>query len=277
MPYANSGSVRLYYETTGEGYPILFIHEFAGDHTSWEQQVRYFSRRYTCVTYNARGYPPSEVPETGDAYSQQKAADDAAAVLGHLGIKRAHVVGLSMGGFCTVHFGLQHAASARSLVVAGCGYGSPPHQHAEFSRLSRENGEKLARDGMAKFAPEYSAVPSRLTLKRKNPRGFEEYLKSFSAHSTTGSAMHFRHVQGARPSLWEFEDKLKRLPMPVLVINGDTDESCLETGHWLKRTVPDCGHWVMPWTGHAMNLEEPEAFNLGVERFLAAAEGKSAA
>jgi pimeloyl-ACP methyl ester carboxylesterase len=277
MPYANSGPVRLYYETTGEGYPVLFIHEFAGDHTSWEQQVRYLSRRYTCVTYNARGYPPSDVPESGDAYSQQKAVDDAAAVLRHLGVKRAHIVGLSMGGFCTVHFGMQHAAMARSLVVAGCGYGSPPHQHDEFARMSREYGERLAKDGMAKFAPEYSQSPSRQTLKRKNPRGFDEYLKSFAVHSTLGSAMHFRHVQGARPSLWDFESQLKRLPMPVLVINGDTDEACLETGHWLKRTLPDCGHWIMPWTGHAMNLEEPEAFNLGVERFLAAAEARSAA
>src|SRR5690242_12269649 len=92
-----SDGVRLYADSAGAGAPLLFIHEFAGDHRSWEPQVRFFGRGYRCVTYAARGYPPSGVPAAPDAYSQQRAVDDAVAVLDGLGIDRAHVVGLSMG------------------------------------------------------------------------------------------------------------------------------------------------------------------------------------
>ena len=130
---------------------------------------------------------------------------------------------------------------------------------------------------MEAFAPDYSDTEARLTLKRKDRRGFDEYLAQFAAHSALGAAMHMRHVQGARPSLWDFTEKLAALPMPVLVISGDTDGDCLETGIFLKRTVPDCGLWIAPDTGHAVNLEEPDAFNRELAAFFAAAEGRSAA
>ena len=114
--------VKLHVEEAGEGTPILFIHEFGGNHASWEPQLRYFSRRHRCVTYAARGYPPSDVPESVDAYSQAIAADDAVAVLDALKIDKAHIVGLSMGGFCTVHFGLRTPQRALSLTVAARAY-----------------------------------------------------------------------------------------------------------------------------------------------------------
>lgn len=275
--YADADGVRLYCEETGTGYPIVFVHEFAGDTASWEPQIRYFSRRYRCIAYNARGYPPSDVPEDPGAYGQARAADDIAAVLDRFGIDRAHVVGLSMGGFATVHFGLRHPGRARSLVVAGCGYGAPPETHADFAASARANADLIEAIGMEAFAPDYSEAEARLTLKRKDRRGFDDYLAQFSAHSALGSAMHMRHVQGARPSLWDFAEPLAELPMPVLVVSGDTDGDCLETGIFLKRTVPDCGLWIAPDTGHAVNLEEPDAFNRELATFFAAAEGRSAA
>src|SRR5258707_6410036 len=104
--------VKLYYEETGAGSPIVFVHEFAGDHRSWEPQVRYFSRMYRCITYSARGYPPSDVPEDWAQYSQDRARDDIRSVLDALKIDQAHIVGLSMGGFATVHFGFTYPRRA---------------------------------------------------------------------------------------------------------------------------------------------------------------------
>src|SRR5207248_4176373 len=121
MAFATADGVSLYYEETGSGTPLLFSHEFAGDHRSWAPQVRELGRRYRCITYSARGYPPSDVPDAPEAYSQERAVADAVAVLDHLGIERAHVVGLSMGGFCALHLGLSRPERALSLVVAGCG------------------------------------------------------------------------------------------------------------------------------------------------------------
>ena len=84
MPYANAGGVRLYYEEAGKGTPIVFVHEFADDLHSWEPQIRFFSRRYRCIAYNARGYPPSDVPKARSMYSQAIATDDIAHVMRHL-------------------------------------------------------------------------------------------------------------------------------------------------------------------------------------------------
>jgi pimeloyl-ACP methyl ester carboxylesterase len=148
--------VRLYVEETGQGDPLLFVHEFAGDHRSWEPQVRSFSRRYRCVTYDARGYPPSDVPEDPAAYSQARAVADAVAVLDGLGIERAHVVGLSMGAFATLHLGLRHPQRARSLVVAACGYGAQPERQEAFRKESAVVADAFAAEGAAEVAKRYA-------------------------------------------------------------------------------------------------------------------------
>ncbi len=277
MAWAAAGGVRLYCEETGSGAPVVFVHEFGGDFRSWEPQLRHFSRRYRCIAFNARGYPPSDVPENPAAYGQDRAADDIAAALDRFGVSRAHVVGLSMGGFAALHFGMRHPPRARTLVVAGAGYGAPPDSHAAFAEASRANARRIEEEGMAAFVAAYCETESRLTLKRKDPRGFAEFLARFSEHSAVGAVMHMRCVQGRRPSLWDLADRLRRLEMPVLVAAGDSDGDCLETGIFLKRTVPDCAFWLCPDTGHALNLEEPDAFNRALAAFFSAAERRSPA
>ncbi len=153
MPQARTDDgIRLHYEETGAGTPVVFVHEFAGDARSWEPQLRHFGQRYRGVAFNARGYPASDVPESPAAYSQARAADDIASVLDHLRIDRAHVVGLSMGGFATLHFGFRHAARARSLTVAGCGYGAEPAQRERFRDEAATIAEFIKSQGMAAFA-----------------------------------------------------------------------------------------------------------------------------
>ncbi|MFP6678627.1 MAG: alpha/beta hydrolase, partial [Dehalococcoidia bacterium] len=82
----------------------------------------------------------------------------------------------------------------------------------------------------------------------------------------------FRGFQGTRPSIYTWEDDLKNLKVPMFVINGDEDEPCLEPGLFLKRTVPSAGLAVVPQTGHAVNIEEPMAFNQLVAEFLSLVE-----
>src|ERR1700679_987447 len=157
MPYATTDdAVRLYYEECGSGTAVIFVHEFAGDHRAWEPQMRHFGQRYRAITYAARGYPPSDVPPDVASYSQGRAADAVAGVLDHLKIDRAHVVGLSMGGFATLHFGFRHAARARSLVVAGCGYGAEPCQRDRFRAEAEAIADFIASQGIPVFAEKYA-------------------------------------------------------------------------------------------------------------------------
>jgi len=259
--------VKLHYEEAGRGTPIVFVHEFAGDLRSWEPQIGHFSRRYRCIAYNARGYPPSDVPESFERYSQERARDDVLAVLDGLKLDKAFVVGLSMGGFASLHFALKYSARALGCVVAGCGYGAEPAKREEFQRSAHANAKQILEEGMAKFAATYGHNATRLQLRDKDPRGFALYIKQLSEHSPKGSANTMLGYQARRPSLYDLKQEMAAVTAPVLVMCGDEDEATLEPGLLMKRTIPHMGLAVLPRTGHGMNLEEPALFNRIVEDF----------
>ena len=251
----------------GSGSAIVFVHEFATDYRGWEPQMRYFSRRYRCVAFNARGYPPSDVPEDPEAYSQQIAVDDIARVMRHLGIGTAHIVGLSMGGNAALQFGLDHAEMALSLVVAGGGYGSIAENTEQFRADARGMAERYETEGSKAVAGFYAQSPSRVQYRDKDPRGWAEFRAILEQHDAKGAALTMRGVQARRPSFWEFEDRLRQMTVPMLVVSGDEDDWCLDASLYLKRTAPSAALWVLPKTGHTINLEEPDPFNRGLQDF----------
>jgi pimeloyl-ACP methyl ester carboxylesterase len=272
MPFAQSAGAGLYFEETGAGYPLLFVHEFAGDARSWDAQVAYFSRHYRCITFNARGFPPSDVPEDNDAYGYELAAADIDAVLRHLGIERAHIVGLSMGGYATLVFGLRYPGRASAMVVAGVGAGSDPSIREAYLRDTPPRGDRLLAEGIVRKVSDASSDPSRVQLRRKDSKGWEEFIRHLGEHSPIGSGLTLRNVQGKRPGLAEFRAELEKLTTPLLIITGDEDEHCLQPSLYLKQNVRGAGLWVLPHTGHAVNLEEPVAFNQAVLDFLGSVE-----
>jgi pimeloyl-ACP methyl ester carboxylesterase len=273
VPHATTDDgVRLYYEEHGEGDPLLFVHEFAGDHRSWAPQVEHFEGRYRCVVYDARGYPPSDVPPELDSYSQARAVGDAVAVLDALAIERAHVVGLSMGGFCTLHLALGHPRRVRSAVVAGVGYGAHPEAQERFRRESEAIADAFAEEGAAAVAERYAVGPARVQFQNKTPDGWALFARQLAEHSSEGAALTMRGVQSRRPSLYEMRDQLAACEVPILVLAGDEDEGCLEADLMLKRTMPVAGLQFLPRTGHTANLEEPPLFNAAVDHFLGQVE-----
>jgi pimeloyl-ACP methyl ester carboxylesterase len=261
--------MTLHAEEAGQGEPLLFVHEFAGDHRSWEPQVRYFSAAYRCITYAARGYLPSDVPTDQGAYSQARAVADAVAVLDGHGVARAHVVGLSMGGFTALHLVLAHPDRVLTAVIAGAGYGAQPERADAFRAECTVTAAAFAAEGAGQVAERYATGPARVQFQNKNPRGWAEFAEALAGHSSVGSALTMRGVQAARPSLYALTDELAKVRTPVLVMVGDEDEGCLEPALMLKRTVPTSGLAVLPRTGHTANLEEPDVFNRVVDRFLA--------
>jgi len=270
MAYATTDDgVRLYYEEAGEGPPVVFVHEFAGDHRSWEPQIRFFSRRHRCIVYAARGYPPSDVPASVESYSQKRAAADIAAVMDGAGVERAHVVGLSMGAFATLHLGLDRPERALSLVLAGIGYGAEQHVQATFREQAEQAAHAFESQGSARFAETYAVSAARVQFQNKDPRGWREMAAQLAEHDPLGAASTMRGVQAKRPSLYDLEDRLRRLALPTLIIVGDEDDPALQPSIFLKRTIPAAGLLMLPKSGHPINLEEPAAFNQAVAEFLA--------
>jgi pimeloyl-ACP methyl ester carboxylesterase len=267
---ATDDGVKLHYEEVGAGVPMVLVHEFADDLRGWAPQVKFFARRYRTVAFNARGYPPSDVPEDPARYSQARAAEDIRAVLDHLGVGRAHVVGLSMGGYATLHFGLMFPERALSLTVAGAGYGSG----TERSTFHRDTDYLVAQfdRGMAAVAEFYSRGPTRVQFMAKDPVGWREFHDRLAAGSALGRANTLRGVQRQRPSIFELEASLERLEVPTLIVTGDEDEPCLEPAIFMKRKIRNSGLVVIPKSGHAVNLEEPDLFNRAVLDFVTAVD-----
>lgn len=259
--------VKLYFEEVGAGTPIVFVHEYAGDHRSWEPQMRHFGRRYRCIAYAARGYTPSDVPESPEAYGQDRAREDIRAVLDGLGIDAAHVVGLSMGGFAALHFGFHHPDRALSLTVAGCGYGADADRREQFRRETEATADRIAAEGMEEVGKAYAIGPTRVQFETKDPRGWKEFETQLREHSTLGSANTMRGVQARRPSLYDLVEQMNALTVPTLIVNGDEDDPCLDVGNFMKRMIPSAALSVLPKTGHTMNIEEPALFNAVVEDF----------
>lgn len=267
MPTALINGVNLYYEQEGQGTPIVFVHEFAGDLRSWKKQVGHFSPRYRCITYNQRGYPPSDVPDDPAAYSQDIAVADLLGLMDRLRLQKAHIVGFSMGGSAALIFGLRHPARALSLVIAGTGSGSS-QKREDFLRELEYVARRFERDGMEKVAQFYTRGPNRVQFEDKDPEGWREFFDQFVSGSAKGHALTMLGVQRYRPTVAELEAPMKKLRVPTLIMVGDEDEPCLQPALLMKRTIASAALTVFPKTGHTINLEEPELFNRGVQSFL---------
>jgi 3-oxoadipate enol-lactonase len=273
MPYATtSDRVRLYYEEVGSGTPIIFVHEFAADYASWEPQMRYFSRGHRCIAYSARGYTPSDVPTSADAYSYDHFRADVIAVLDHLKIVKAHVVGLSMGAYSALQVGLRASDRALSLTLAGIGSGSERWFTPMFREQCQATAETFENLGSAEVAKLYGVGPGRVPFQVKDPRGFAAFAEALARHDAQGSANTMRGFQGARPSIYDFENDIRRMMLPTLMIVGDEDDLCIEPSLFLKQHVAASGLAMFPKTGHVVNLEEPALFNETLERFLSLVE-----
>jgi len=264
MPHAiTRDGVDLYYEEAGRGTPVVFAHEFTADLRSWEPQMRCFSRRYRCIAYNARGYPPSGVPRPRSKYSQAIVADDIADVLRHLGLRKAHVVGSSMGGNTALHFGIRKPRLALSLTAINPGVGSDPApaKRAQFLRDIATMAARFETLGVREALRDHRVGPSRVQYLNKDPRGFAEFGQRYGELSGIGLAHTMRGVHAKRPPVQALERGLRRLQVPLLVVIGDEDDKCLAPGLFIKRACRSAALAVVPRSGHLVNLEEPEFFN----------------
>jgi pimeloyl-ACP methyl ester carboxylesterase len=273
MAYVTTNDgVKLFYQAVGRGSAIIFVHEFGGNHLSWEPQMNFFARRHTCVTYAARGYPPSDIPQDVASYSQERAADDIIEVMNAAGVERSHLVGLSMGGFAVLHAALRHPTRILSITAAGCGYGAEKQFEDYFRGVSAQVAEKFEKLGARQFARTYAEGPSRVQFQDKDPLGWQLFAERLAEHSDIGAANTMRGVQMRRPSLYDLEKEFRELKVPVLVAAGDEDDHCLQPGIFLKKTIPACGLAIFPKAGHTLNLEEPALFNYHLSEFIVQVE-----
>jgi pimeloyl-ACP methyl ester carboxylesterase len=236
--------------------------------------MRYFARSHRCITYSQRGYPPSDVPSDPACYGQDIARGDAVALMDALGVEKAHVVGHSMGAYTALHVGLRHPQRCISVAAAGCGWGSlaDPAAREAMRKVAAETARMFGQKTMAEAASIYADNATRHSQKYKDPRGYAEFVRMLSEHSAPGHALTMTMLQSRRPTLWDMAADLRKFSVPLLVIVGDEDETCLDGSVFLKRTAPTAGLLVIPRTGHTITSEEPAAVNAALAELFAAAE-----
>ncbi|KAB2917946.1 MAG: alpha/beta fold hydrolase [Hyphomicrobiaceae bacterium] len=271
MPLAPSHGARIYYEETGEGTPILFIHEFGGDHRSWADQMRHFGRGWRAITWAARGYPGSDAPDDEALYGQDFFNRDAIAVLDAAKAEKAHIVGLSMGGYTALMLAAKHPERVISCTAAGAGSGAPKATRAQFIDECRKTAAEFERAGTVD-AEAMGRGPTRVQLLNKDPIAWRAFVDHLAEHQAHTAARTLRTVQAGRASLYDLEAELKSIKAPVLLLVGDEDEPCLDVNLWMKRLMPVARLALLPGSGHVINLEEPALFNRLVEDFIVAVE-----
>lgn len=270
MPKIKVNDVELYYEETGSGFPVIFCHEFAGDYRSWEQQVRHFARRYRVITYNYRGYKPSDVPSDPAAYSQEILIADMRALMERLSIRQAHVIGIATGGNVALNFAIAHPELTKSAIVAGAGAGTVKRE--AWLAAGRAMADGISKIGAEAIAQSIDGAPQRQALRTKDPRAWDEFIAVIRDLSPEGAALSMLNVLATRKPVTELREQIAALTMPVLVMVGDQDTPAFEPSLFVHQHAPHSGLAVFPITGHTLPIEEPELFNSLADQFLAAVD-----
>ena len=269
MPLAELNGIHVYYEATGKGRPVVFVHGFGCGIRSWDPQVAALAPKHRVVAYDVRGHGLSDAPAAATAYSQATSIEDLRQLLGVLKIRRTAVIGLSMGGNIALNFTLAHPALVSALVVADTGAGSD--DHAEWVATTHAFASALDSGGTEAFADMAMASPLFAPYCAKGPTAQRFIRSCLMTHRARGVAHTAREVLARRPRIYELEPQLRTLRVPTLLIVGDGDDFCLKIHDFMARTIPGARSLVLRGTGHLSNLEAPAAFNAAVSRFLAKA------
>ncbi len=174
-----------------------------------------------------------------------------------------------MGAYSGLQFAMRSPERVTSLLFASGGTGARRDNSEQYVIDTDQGAERILREGMASAAAGLALGATRVQLLNKDPRGWEEFKQFLGEHSAVGSGMTLRNFQARRPSIFDFEDDLQRLDVPVLLAVGDEDDPVIEVNIFLKRVLPRAGLWICPKTGHGINLEEPDAFNEVAASFFA--------
>jgi pimeloyl-ACP methyl ester carboxylesterase len=268
---------KLYAESQGpEGaVPIVFVHELAGSCRAFDLQVKDWRGARRCITFNARGYPPSAIPPSVDSYSQGHAAADIAAIIDGFGLKDAHIIGVSMGSASTLQYAIRHPDRVRSITLTSIGSGSDL-KPGEFAASMEVLAELALTKGMRALAEHYSATPTRYRLKEKNPSEYRNFIDQLGAGSALGITNTMRGVQSKRAPLYAHQERIAALNVPALVVLGEEDEPCVKPSHFLKEHLPGARLEIVAKTGHCVNLEEPALYNRLVMGFIEEVEARRA-
>jgi 3-oxoadipate enol-lactonase len=260
--FVEVNGTRLYCETAGSGLPLVLIHGYALDTTMWDDQIGPFSQQYQVIRYDLRGFGKSAVP-TGESYAHH---EDLKALLEHLGIEQAHILGLSLGGAIAINFALAYPDATQSLigvdVSALDGYEWPDELRRWFAPIF-----SAAKAGDMESAKEHWLNTGWFSSARKKPDAVARSRKCVSDYS----GWHFHNRDPVRGLVPPANERLEEIGAPTLIIIGELDLPFYNhpIADTLHQRIPNAQKVIMPGVGHMSNMEDPANFNEIVISYLA--------
>ena len=258
MPHISLGTINLYYETTGQGQPLVFINGLGSSTRDWDRQVAEFSKAYQVITYDLRGHGQSDKP--AGPYSLPMFAADTAGLLKALGVTSAHIVGLSLGGGVAFQLALDYVQLVKTMTIVNSApamVGITPDAQKEVERRvaivrqmgMRAMGEALAPNLFPK--PEHAALRQTFVERwaENDPQAYIEATLSMVG--------------------WNVTDRLGSIRCPTLVIAADQDYTPVATKEAYVKLLPDAQLVVIADAHHATPVERPQEFNAALAQFLA--------
>jgi 3-oxoadipate enol-lactonase len=254
MPYSVRNGLRTYYEVAGEGPPLVLVHANPFDHRLWAYQVARFSPFYKTIAVDLRGYGRTDKPET--AFTLEDLTNDVVGVCEDEKVERAIFVGCSVGSGIALYLGLHRPEMVDALVLVGGSSRGPKDVSGITNGLmTNDLGKYLMHLMRGYVAPGWADTPLG-----------SWWLNLFVANASNQSAKCIAQVFRARGT-YDMSGLVKNIKAPTLVVNGQYDVSA-EAGKETASLIPQAEHYVLPNTGHACNIEDPERFDSRVTEFL---------
>jgi pimeloyl-ACP methyl ester carboxylesterase len=258
--FFDTNGIRLAYDDHGTGLPLLFLHAFPLNRSMWSPQVTALSRQFRTITVDLRGHGESDAPLWN--FSLDHYADDVCALLDHLAIPQAVLVGLSMGGYVSLAFSRTYGNRMMGLVLADTrAQADSPEGRAGRLNLA-QTAYKQGTDAVADIM-----LPKLLgaTSLRQNPQ-LVEYVRQTIRQTPVSGVLVDLMAMADRP---DSVAHLRTLTCPTLVVVGQEDHTTpLADAHVMTTEIPGARLAVIPAAGHLSNLEQPDVFNDLVRNFV---------
>lgn len=249
MPKLNRDGVNIYYEVHGSGPPLLLTHGYSSTSTMWHGQVEALSKRHTLLLWDMRGHGQSDYPDDAAAYSEDLTVADMAALLDEVGAASAIIGGLSLGGYMSLAFYRAHPERVDALLIIDTGPGFKKDDAREaWNRRAHDTGDRFEREGLEGLK---SASPERSSVTHRDASGLARAARGMLTQRDAGVI-----------------ELLPNIRVPALVIVGADDTPFLAASDYMAAKIPGANKVVIPAAGHAVNLDQPQAFIDAVLPFL---------
>ncbi len=249
MATIDRNGVKIHYEVHGKGPAILLSHGYSATSAMWRGQIEVLSKDHTLILWDMRGHGQSDYPENPSLYSEEATVGDMAAILDAIGVKRAMIGGLSLGGYISLAFHLAHPERAQALLIIDTGPGFKNDEaRAGWNATAEKTAQRYATEGLGLL--EGGSAERRLAQHR-NARGLELAARGMLAQRDA-------RVISSLPDI----------KVPSLVLVGSDDKPFLNAADYMAAKIPGAEKMVIAGAGHAANIDQPEAFNAAILAFL---------